>query len=496
MTLTELQANLLSILPLAVLVVWALALLLIDLFIPANRKGLTALLSFVGLMVSLGLTLMQFSPNSFMARGQAFNGMIVIDGYSQFLNVLFLLSGMFAIGLSYDYLKRMGLEKGEFYILLLLSVAGMLLMSMAADLIIVFLSLEWFSIPLYIMAGFAQPRTDSEESALKYFLLGAYATSIIVYGTALVYGATATTSLVGILRAVQAETANLGLLTVGGALVLVGLGFKVSAAPFHMWTPDVYHGAPSPVSGFMSVTAKAAGFAALLRVFIIALPATALNLTPIIWALAALTMFVGNIVAIVQNHIKRLLAYSSIAHAGYLMMALVVFGQARVTSTAVAAVMFYLVAYALTSFGAWAVVIALEKEQNDGESSDKGLLIDDYAGLGRKKPFLAAAMAVFMLSFIGIPPTLGFVGKFYLFRLALEGGYLGLALVGVITSLISAYYYLRVVVVMYMKEGEPEIRQETWLNLTVFSTAAAVVLLSIFSTPLFDWASRAMISLF
>lgn len=485
MSLNDLSANILSVLPLTLLVVWALLLLLVDLFIPAGRKGWTAFLALLGLAVALIFTLIQVGPT-----GPSFNGMVMVDGYSQFLNVLFLISAILGIGLSYDYLKRMGLEKGEFYTLLLLSVGGMMLMSMAADLIVVFLALEWLSIPLYIMAGFAQPKTESEESALKYFLLGAYATGIIVYGTALVYGAAATTSLEGILRAVQAETVNYGLLTVGAALILIGLGFKVSAAPFHMWTPDVYQGAPSPVSGYMSVTAKAAGFAALLRVFILALPTTSFDLAPVIWFLAVLTMFLGNIVAIPQSNIKRMLAYSSIAHAGYLLMALVTFGQARVSSSAVASAMFYLLAYAITSFGAWAVVIALEKAE------DKGLQIDDYAGLGRKHPALAAAMTVFMLSFTGVPPTLGFVGKFYLFRTALEGGYLGLALVGVLTSLISAYYYLRVVVVMYMRDGEPETRQETWLNLTVLGTAVAVVLLSILAAPLFRWASQATLQLF
>jgi NADH-quinone oxidoreductase subunit N len=306
---------------------------------------------------------------------------------------------------------------------------------------------------------------------------------------ALSFGATGSTALSGIVAAVQSGSANLPLLTVGAALILVGLGFKVAAVPFHMWTPDVYQGSPTAVTAFMAVGAKTGGFAALLRVFMLAFPALAGSLVPVLWALAALTMILGNFIAISQNNIKRLLAYSSIAHAGYILMAVVTFGQGRAAADAVASALFYLVAYAFTSFGAWAVVITLEKAEN------KGLELQDYAGLGRKYPALAAAMAIFMLSFTGVPPTLGFVGKFYLFRSVLEGGYVGLALIGVLTSLISAYYYLRVVVIMYMQEGEPEITPSGWLNITAGFTALATVVLSLFASPLFEWASQAVLRL-
>jgi len=271
---------------------------------------------------------------------------------------------------------------------------------------------------------------------------------------------------------------------------LIGLGFKVAAVPFHMWTPDVYQGAPSSVTAFMAVGAKAGGFAALLRIFVVALPALSVDLTPILWVLAALTMILGNVVAIAQGNIKRMLAYSSIAHAGYILMAVVLFGDGKVAGDGVASALFYLLAYAVTTFGAWAVVIALEKAEG------QGLALSDYAGLGRKYPGLAAAMVVFMLSFTGVPPTLGFVGKFYLFRSVLEGGFVGLAIIGVQTSLVSAYYYLRVVVIMYMQEGEPEIRGEALLSLTAGVTAVATVALSLFASPLFDWASRAVLILF
>jgi NADH-quinone oxidoreductase subunit N len=480
MTVIELYA----ISPLLILAGWATLLVLVDLFIPSERKGITALLAAIGLALAMGFSLSQFGH-----QVSAFHDKIVVDGFAVFLEVIVLSSGLLGIAMAYDYLKRMNIERSDYYTLLLFSVSGMLLMAMAADLIVVFLALELLSIPLYVLAGFARPRLESEEAALKYFLLGAFAGGFVVYGVALSFGATGSTALSGIVAAVQSGSANLPLLTVGAALILVGLGFKVAAVPFHMWTPDVYQGSPTAVTAFMAVGAKTGGFAALLRVFMLAFPALAGSLVPVLWALAALTMILGNFIAISQNNIKRLLAYSSIAHAGYILMAVVTFGQGRAAADAVASALFYLVAYAFTSFGAWAVVITLEKAEN------KGLELQDYAGLGRKYPALAAAMAIFMLSFTGVPPTLGFVGKFYLFRSVLEGGYVGLALIGVLTSLISAYYYLRVVVIMYMQEGEPEITPSGWLNITTGFTALATVVLSLFASPLFEWASQAVLRL-
>ncbi len=477
--------DILTILPLIVLVAWATLLILVDLVIPPDRKSITVLLSALGLVISLVLL---FVP--LQRQQEAFNRMVVVDGFAVFLSVIFLGSGLVAIALSYDYLKRMKIDRSEYYILMLFSIAGMMLMAIAADLIVVFLALELLSIPLYVLAGFARPRPDSEEAALKYFLLGAFAGGFVVYGVALVFGATATTSLAQIFATINAGSANLTLLSVGAALILIGLGFKVAAVPFHMWTPDVYQGSPSTVTAFMSVGAKAGGFAALLRVFVSAFPALVADMTPIIWVMAALTMILGNLVAIAQGNIKRLLAYSSIAHAGYILMAIVPFGNGGVSQDAVASALFYLLAYALSSFGAWAVVVALEQAEG------KGLALDDYAGLGRKHPGLAAAMAIFMFSFTGVPPTLGFVGKFYLFRTVLEGGFTYLAVIGVLTSLVSAYYYLRVVVIMYMREGEPVVYSERWLNLTAGATALATVILSIFSAPLFTWAANAALHLY
>jgi NADH-quinone oxidoreductase subunit N len=473
----------LSILPILILVVWASALLLVDAF--TKRTRLTTILAAAGLVIAFCFTVAQTGQSY-----TGFKGMVSVDGFTVFLNGLFLVSGLAGIALAYDYNKRMDLDRGEYYILLLFSISGMMLMATAADLIVVFLALELLSIPLYVLAGFARPKADSEEAALKYFLLGAFSGGFVVYGIALVFGATGTTALPGIVAAISAGTADLSLMVIGSAMILVGFGFKVAVVPFQMWTPDVYQGAPTPVTAFMAVGAKAAGFAALLRVFITAFPVLGVDLTPVLWALAALTMFIGNFIAIAQSNIKRMLAYSSIAHAGYIFMALVPFGNAAVSADSVAAALFYLLSYAVTNFGAWSVVIALEKKEG------KGLNLTDFAGLGKKYPIMAAAMMVFMLSFTGVPPTLGFVGKFFLFRTVLEGGYVGLAIVGVLTSLVSAYYYLRILVIMYMQDGEPVIRKEFYLGVTMISAALATVALSIFAVPLFQWASQAVLILF
>ena len=483
MTLTSFDYQVLT--PYILLTVWACILLLVDLFIPKSRKGITASLAALGLALTLGFTLSQIG----VERTGFFN-MVVLDGFSTFVNALLMVSGILGIALAYGYVKRMGIERGEYYTLLLFSITGMMLMAQAADLIMVFIALELLSIPLYVLAAFAYPKLRSEEAGMKYFLLGAFATGFVVYGTALVYGATGSTHIFTIVQNASNGTSSL-LLTIGAALVLVGFGFKVAAVPFHMWTPDVYQGAPTAVTAFMSSGAKIAGFAALLRVFATAFPTIAVDMTDVLWALAALTMIVGNLVAVSQTDIKRLLAYSSIAHAGYILMAFVPYGNPNkeIASTAIAAGLFYLVAYAITNFGAWGVVMALESKEG------KGLAIEDYAGLGRKHPALAAAMTIFVLSLIGFPPTLGMVGKFYLFRSVIDGGFIWLAIIGVVTSLVSAFYYLRVVVTMYMKEGEPATEREFFLSLTTGATAVLTVLISIMPQSLFEWASSAVLKL-
>ena len=483
MTSTDLTA----ILPIMILAAYGCALMLVDLFIPDDRKRWTAWLAFVGLAIA-GLS-MVFWPQG----GQlvAFNGMLIADGYAAFLNFIFLLSAGLTILLALNYLPRYGLERGEFYFLLLFTVTGMMLMAQAADLIIVFLALELLSIPLYILSGFARPRPASEESALKYFLLGAFASAFLVYGIALVYGATGTTNLSKVLAAATTGHASTGLLALGAGLVLVGLGFKVAVVPFHMWTPDVYDGAPSVVAAFMSVGAKTGGFAALLRVFLSAFPSLVTEWALVAAVISALTMILGNFAAIAQSNIKRMLAYSSIAHAGYILMGLVAASTTRLDlrSFSVGASLFYLLAYAVTNLGTWAVVMAVERAEGEG------LKIDDYAGLGWRRPGLALAMALFMLSLTGLPPTVGLIAKIYIFRAAIDAGYLWLALIGVLTSLVSAYYYLRVVFTMYMREGEGVALSRPLLNITVGLTALATFVFGILPGPLMQMATNAVIAL-
>ncbi len=484
------NTDFISILPVLILTGYACVLLLVDLFIPAGRKQWTGWLALVGLAAA-GAGMLPWPQRGYLS---GFGGMIVADGFSIFLHIVFLLSGALAILLALNYLPRTGIERGEFYILLLFTLGGMMLMAQAADLIVVFLALELLSIPLYILSGFARPRLSSEESAMKYFLLGAFASGFLVYGIALTYGATGSTNLSAIFAAAQSETAAKGLLLAGAALILVGLGFKVAVVPFHMWTPDVYDGAPSVVTAFMSVGAKAGGFAALLRVFVVAFPNLAVQWAGIAALIAALTMTLGNFAAIAQSNIKRMLAYSSIAHAGYILMGLVAAGSPRegLTDFSVGAALFYLLAYALTNLGTWAIVIAVERAEGD---SSAGLSLDDYAGLGARRPGLALAMALFMLSLTGLPPTVGFVAKFYVFRAAIDAGYMWLALVGVLTSLVSAYYYLRIVIIMYMREGEGRAIVNTALNFTVGLTALATFVFGLLPGPLMDLATRSVLGL-
>lgn len=470
-----------ALLPHTVLLVWASLLLLVDIFIPATKKAWTAILAAAGLVLALVLTLLEGGHPALV-----YNKMAVVDDFAVYLNILFAASGLISIAIAYNYLTRMGIHRGEYYPLLIFSITGMMLMASAADLIMVFLALELLSIPLYILSGFAVPRPESEEAALKYFILGAFSAGFVLYGTSLIYGGTHNTALSEVIKSIQLGTADMGLVLFGAGLLLIGFSFKVAAVPFHMWTPDVYQGAPSPVTGFMSIGAKAAGFAAMIRVFTLAFPTLSGTLAPVLAILAGLTMIVGNISAVTQSNIKRLLAYSSIAHAGYIMMALVPYGDPVVRVNATASALLYLVVYGITSLGAWAVVSAVEKAEG------QGLAIRDYSGLAKRHPWLAASMAVFMLSFTGIPPLIGFWGKFFLFRTAVEGGYSVLAVIGILTSLVSAFYYLRVIVMMYMREGEESASRDLWVNAIAIILAAVVIIAGLIPTGLFNLALQAL----
>jgi NADH-quinone oxidoreductase subunit N len=376
----------------------------------------------------------------------SFRDMVVLDHYALFFKILFLMTTILTALMSIRYLKREGFEQGEYYILLLFATVGMMLMAAAADLIIIFLGLETFSLSVYVLVGFFRNQVKSNESSLKYFLLGAFSTGFLLYGIALIYGATGTTNLKGIYTFVgKAGLLTDPLLFIGMGLLIVGFGFKVASVPFHMWTPDVYEGAPTSVTAFMSVGPKAAGFAAFLRVFLYSFSSLQGDWTWILWGLAVLTMTLGNVVAIAQKNIKRMLAYSSIAHAGYILVAMV-----AASELGTASILYYLLAYAFMNLGAFAVVILY------GRQGEENVLISDYSGMASRHPLLAAAMAVFMFSLAGIPPTAGFVGKFYIFSAAVKGGYLGLAVIGVLNSALSVYFYLRVTVMMYMRNPEKE----------------------------------------
>ncbi len=368
---------------------------------------------------------------------QAFQGMAVSDAYTAFFRLVILTATALGLLVAMNWLDTHGEQQGEYNGLLLLAAIGMTLMAASTHLMMVFVALEVLSLSLYILAGFEHERITSGEAALKYLLLGAFSTAFFLYGVALVYASTGALDFDGIARGASASP----LFLLGVALLIVGFGFKVAAVPFHMWTPDVYQGAPTPITAFMSVGTKAAAFAAFLRLFVGALGVEKGVWGPAVAALAALTMTVGNLAALRQVSLKRMLAYSSIAHAGYILV-----GLAAANGSGVAAVLFYLFVYAFMNIGAFAVVIAMERR---GEGDVRA---DQVRGLARPHPWLAAAMAVFMFGLTGVPPLAGFFGKLYLFQAAVEANLTWLAIVGVINSAISAYYYLRVTVSMYMAD--------------------------------------------
>lgn len=472
--------NYLVVLPLLFVAGAGVLLMFLDLFLSVHRATRLApwvtIIALVGAFIS-SAALWNSNATSFTTP----NGypMLVADNFAVALNIIFAITGILTVFIAVTYLPRTGHDRPEFYMLLLFSLTGMMLMGMANDLILIFLALELLSIPLYILSGFAWPRPDSEESAMKYFVLGAFSSAIFVYGIALIYGATGTTSLPGVL-AVAGMTP---LLLAGGAMLLVGFGFKVALVPFHMWTPDVYEGAPTVVTGFMSVGAKVGGFAALLRILMGALPALGETWVVAVSVLAALTMIFGNVIAIVQPNIKRMLGYSSIANAGYILIGV---AAAAYTPDGISAALFYMFAYTFTNLGAFAVAVAVERREGEG------VLLDDYKGLGKRHPWIAICMALFMLSLAGVPPTAGFAAKFYVFSTAIEAGLLWLTLIGVITAVIAAFYYLRVVVLMYMYDGEGEMALKPALVAVVAAAALATLLVGILPGTWFDLARAAV----
>ncbi len=461
------SSNLASTLPATLLLAWTLILVLVDLFAGEDRAHWTPVMACIGLGISFVANLFVYSP----AEGEqiALYGMFVADAFTGFLNMVILVATLIAVLMSWDYLNRADIHRGEYYILALISSAGAMFMVAANDLIVIFVALELLSIPLYILAAFRSIKNDgsemslkSEESGMKYFILGAFSSAFLVCGAALVYGATGATNIPQIFSVVGSivggTSAAAFYLLIGAALLLVGLGFKVAVVPFHMWTPDVYEGAPTPVTAFMSVTAKVGGFGALLRVLVSGLSvlvlaeggAAAWQTTATV--IAILTLVLGNFVAISQRNLKRMLAYSSIAHAGYIMVAVAAAGTANVIDAATQSALVYMMAYMFTNLGAFAVVMAIEREDGSGGN------IDDITGLAKSRPLMAMAMTIFMLSLTGIPLTAGFVGKFMVFASALQAGLFGLAVIGVLTSVVSAFYYVRVVVNMYLRDSSVDLQ--------------------------------------
>ena len=462
------------ILPELVLSIFGMVVMVVDPLIDERRNQRT--LGNIALLGSLAAIVATLYQSQF--PGPGFWNMVNVDTFSVFFHFLVTTVTAVVILTSYEYMEVQQIRAGEYYGLILFGAVGMCLMSSAVELVLIFIALEISSISTYILAGFRRRAAISSEASVKYFLLGSFATAFFLYGIALMFGATGSTSVSAISQVLRSGSIPV-LAYAGIALMFVGLGFKVAAAPFHIWTPDVYEGAPSPVVGFMSTAPKAAVFAVLLRIMF---QANAPGRLWLIWVTAALSMTLGNLGALVQNNVKRLLAYSSIAHAGYLLVAF-----AALPGSGIPAAMFYTASYAAMNVGAFAVV------SHFASAGERYVTLEDYSGLGRRSPLLAATLTIFLLSLIGIPITGGFFAKFYVFSAALQANLVGLVIIGVLNSAVGAYYYLRVMVVMYMREPREEaplppvpIGLRTALTLTVFAT----IYLGILPGRVLEYASR------
>ena len=476
-------------LPEIVLTVGALLLLLADLIVPRDRQSILAGVT-LGVLAATAVALYPVAD----AHLQVSKGLIAVDRFSLFFKVIFLVSAALTVLMSVRYLEVEGTRAGEYYFLILCATLGMMFMAGGTDLITLFIGLETMAISFYILTGFLKPSRRSNEAAVKYFLLGAFSLGILLYGMSIMYGLSGTTNL----RAIATEFAGQESdprLILAVILVVAGMGFKIAAVPFHMWAPDVYEGAPTPITGFLSVGSKAAAFAMLLRIFIESLPSMRVSLVDnvragmsvspdigwgmMFYVLAVVTMTVGNFAALTQSNLKRMLAYSSIAHAGYLLIG-VVAGTAR----GVTAMLVYLFVYLFIQLGAFTVLSLMRREDVVGDE------LKDLNGLFFRQPFAAVAMLLFMLSLGGIPPTAGFMGKFWLFGAAIESGYVWLAVIGVLNSAVSLYYYIRIVVYMMLK-NEPsgsEPRQSPALAAAMVAAVIATLLLGVYPQPLFEFA--------
>ncbi len=477
MTITIPSFNLTSIGPWLTLTIAAIIILLADAFSPKGRKGLYPILALAALAVAAWQTYSLWGK-----AGVDFSRMVYLDNFAFYFYLIIILGAALTILLSPHYLEDFNKNLGEYYALVLFAAVGMLLMAASAHFIMLFLGLEIMSISVYVLAGLFREDPRSNEAALKYLVLGAFASGFLLFGMAMLYGAAGGTLYLNDLAVKLSTFAELTkpLTLLGLALVIVGFGFKVASVPFHMWTPDVYEGAPTNVTAFMAVGVKAAAFAAFARVMFVVFPAFLPQWNMVLWVLAVATMTLGNVVAIAQTNIKRMLAYSSIAHAGYLLVALVAANQLGAVS-----LLYYLLAYTLMNIGAFGVVILV------GRKKDSYLNIYDYSGLGFQHPALAATMAIFMFALAGVPPTAGFVGKFYIFSAAVQAGYIWLAIIGVMNSLVSVYFYLRITVLMYMRPAEADLGPIPFtygLTFAVALTAVATLAIGIFPGFFYDAA--------
>jgi NADH-quinone oxidoreductase subunit N len=471
--------------PALIVAVTGLVVLLAQAFTAPGKRSPSAPLSLAGLLAALAAVGVMAAGRG---RGAVLAGTVAADDFSLFFHALILAIAVLAVLFSPSYLRATGIDRGEYYTLLLFSVVGMLGLVSCLELVSLFVALEIMSVAIYAMAGLHRDRPESREASMKYFITGAFSSAFLLYGVALLYGTSGSTWLSRIGPALQPSAASGALGILGVALLLVGFGFKVASVPFHMWVPDVYEGAPTTVTALMSAGVKAAAFGAFLRVFLVPLGALSDQWRPAVAVLAVATMVLGNLGALAQSNLKRMLAYSSIAHAGYLLTAVV-----AAPRVAAEAVLFYLVAYAAVNLGGFGALAALANREGR-----EPLSLDDLAGLGERRPVLAAALTIFLISLTGVPVSAGFVGKFYLFNAAVSADYAALAVVGVLMSVVSAYYYLRVVVVMYMREP---VAPDAWApvagaaSLALALSAAVVLGLGVYPGPVLGWARLAAQSL-
>ena len=457
---------------------------------PASKRVFWAL-TLATLLGAAGLSAVIFEG----AATNAFGGMLRIDKFGMLSQLICLLAGLLAVSFSHDYLERLQLRVGEYYALVLFGVMGMGLMAQSNDLIMVFVALEVMSISMYILCGLKRADPRSVESAFKYFILGAFSSGLMLYGISFLYGGAGTTSLPGIAGYFMGQVSghpgqNGALIAIGGALVITGFGFKVASVPFHMWAPDVYEGAPISVTALMATGVKAASFAAFARFVFGVIGAHSAGFVGVLWWMAALTMVVGNLGALAQRDLKRIFAYSSIAHAGYLLMALSAASEGTARGNpALASLLFYLLAYTFMNAGAFAVLAAFTRDGKDNTD------IEALAGLGSRRPWLAAGLSLCLLSMAGIPPTMGFVGKFYLFSAAVDSGNVGLAIVGALSAAAGIYYYLRPMVYMYMKEGHAETESSPAALAGLAVSGVALLVFGMLPGPLLAIARQSLESL-